>query len=436
LNPAVFIVLPNAGAFDERDAREVRTLLASRVGARRIVLVLDRAYLQGSLVPTLAALHFAEDDSIRYELTVVDPLDPENPIYRRGVARAARQSWQTADVRVPLFSPPLDVAAAWMMTGYFSEGANDIVELKSNLIVGAGPTGEGWQLLVTHSAGSLDAAVTQMRRRNLWLSFGILAVLAAGVGLVAANARRSQQIAQQQMDFVVTISHELRTPLAVIRSAAENLTTKLATDTVEVAQYGKLIEAEGRRLSDMVEQVLAFAGLTGTRPQTTRLIDVGAMARAVVAARDELITGGHVEISLVVDEPLPRISGDERAIRRAVEELVINAGKHGGEGGWIGIAVRRVSIRGREEVHLSVSDRGRGIDAADLPHIFEPFYRGRRAWDRQVQGSGFGLSLVARTADAHGGRVAATSTGGETTVTLCLPIARNAGDSQAAAPEA
>src|SRR5262249_46458211 len=80
------------------------------------------------------------------------------------------------------------------------------------------------------------------------------------------------------------------------------------------------------------------------------------------------------------------------------------------------------TVRRRDEVQVSVSDRGRGIDAGDLPHIFEPFYRGRHAIDRQIDGSGLGLSLVKRIAEVHGGRVTAASTRGQgATFTLHIP---------------
>jgi signal transduction histidine kinase len=78
-------------------------------------------------------------------------------------------------------------------------------------------------------------------------------------------------------------------------------------------------------------------------------------------------------------------------------------------------------------VQISVSDRGRGIDAQDLPHVFEPFYRGRYALDRQIQGNGLGLSLVKRIAEAHGGRVSVHSAPGEgTTFTLHIPALNEA----------
>jgi two-component system phosphate regulon sensor histidine kinase PhoR len=74
-------------------------------------------------------------------------------------------------------------------------------------------------------------------------------------------------------------------------------------------------------------------------------------------------------------------------------------------------------------VRIRVADRGIGIDAADLPHIFEPFYRGRRALDAQVRGSGVGLSVVLHVIETHGGDVHVESRGEGTTVTLVLPSA-------------
>lgn len=146
-----------------------------------------------------------------------------------------------------------------------------------------GSTGGGaWQVLLKHRAGSLEAAVTRVRRRNLLMSFGMLTLLAASVGLVLVSARRAERLASQQMDFVATVSHELRTPLAVIRSAGQNLAAGVVQDT---KRYGDLIETEGRRLTDMVEQTLALAGLSGERrPVAQHPVDAGDVARAVLAS--------------------------------------------------------------------------------------------------------------------------------------------------------
>ncbi|HYN10380.1 MAG TPA: HAMP domain-containing sensor histidine kinase [Vicinamibacterales bacterium] len=283
-----------------------------------------------------------------------------------------------------------------------------------------------WQFVVQHTAGSLDAAVARARRRNLWLSFGILSVLASGVGLVVLNARRSERLAAQQMDFVATVSHELRTPLAVIRSAAQNLSAGVVHEAAQARRYGDLIEQEGRRLTDMVEQVLAYAGVSDTRGLVSaRATDVGAIVTDVLAASAPLVESAGFEQVIHIAPDLPLVMADEGAVQRALHNLVTNALKYGAEGRWLGVTVQRVAAsraRDADEVQIAVSDRGRGIDTQDLPHIFEPFYRGRFAIDRQIHGNGLGLSLVKRIAEAHGGRVSVRSSSDQgTTFTLHLP---------------
>jgi signal transduction histidine kinase len=284
------------------------------------------------------------------------------------------------------------------------------------------PEDAGWRLLVQHAAGSLDAAVAQARRRNLWLSFGILSVLAASVGLIVINARRSERLAAQQMDFVATVSHELRTPLAVIWSAAQNLSAGVVNDASQARRYGDLIETEGRRLTGMVEQVLEFAGLSGNRRLVRAApVEPGAIVRDATEAAADACREQGVELEVDIEAGLPLIEADEDAVRRALGNLVTNALKYGADGRWIGVTARRGGPNGRE-VLIAVSDKGRGIEPDDLAHIFEPFFRGRYALDRQIHGNGLGLSLVGRIAEAHGGRISVRSAAGEgTTFTLHLP---------------
>lgn len=270
--------------------------------------------------------------------------------------------------------------------------------------------GGAWQVVLKHRAGSLEAAVQQVRRRNLLMSFGMLALLAASVGLVLVSARRAERLASQQMDFVATVSHELRTPLAVIRSAGQNLAAGVVTDT---KRYGALIETEGKRLTDMVEQTLALAGLSGgKRPSSQQPLDAGDLVRGVVASPETSSQAGDVEFDVRVAEELPLVQADEMLLRRGVQNLIGNALKYGRAGGWVGVTVDAHGWRGGREVRIAVSDRGPGVAAEDLPHIFEPFYRGRRAVADQVQGNGLGLHLVKRIAEAHGGRVTVRSAPG------------------------
>ena len=121
-----------------------------------------------------------------------------------------------------------------------------------------------------------------------------------------------------------------------------------------------------------------------------------------------------------VPAAVPPVLGDEAALRRVFQNLVGNAIKYGGSGGWLGLTVRG---SGRE-VAVTVADRGVGIAPADQPRIFDPFYRSQAVVDAQIQGAGLGLSLVKRIVEAHGGRISVHSAPGEgSAFTVTLPVA-------------
>src|SRR6185436_21042588 len=93
--------------------------------------------------------------------------------------------------------------------------------------------------------------------------------------LALASAERQRRMAKQQMEFVAAVSHELRTPLAVICSAGENLADGVVADPAQVKRYGALVETEGRRLGDMVERVMEFAGISvGTAMRARAGVDL------------------------------------------------------------------------------------------------------------------------------------------------------------------
>ena len=117
------------------------------------------------------------------------------------------------------------------------------------------------------------------------------------------------------------------------------------------------------------------------------------------------------------------MQGDATALRSALQNLISNAVKYGGDARWVRVTAQKGAERGpAANVVFTVEDRGLGIDADDRRHIFEPFYRGREAVSRQIKGSGLGLNLVQRIAEAHGGRVAVTSEPGKgSTFTITLP---------------
>jgi signal transduction histidine kinase len=244
------------------------------------------------------------------------------------------------------------------------------------------------------------------------------------VALLAAASRRAHRLAEQQMEFVAGVTHELRTPVAVIRSAAENLSHGVVGNSDRVKRYGTVIEREARRLGEMIESVLQYAGLESgaglTNPTTVAPAEIiGAAIDTAIAAA----SAGGLTVQRDIPADLPPVLGDATALRSAIQNLLANAVKYGGADRWVGVRAEAMSGR-RPEICITVSDHGAGIPPADLPHIFEPFYRGSDAVAGQMHGNGLGLSLVRRIAVAHGGRVTVTSKPNVgTTFTLTLPVA-------------
>jgi len=278
-----------------------------------------------------------------------------------------------------------------------------------------GPPDEGgrWELRIKHRAGSLDQAVASARNRNMAISGAILIVMAASILMLAVTTRRAQRLARLQMEFVAGVSHELRTPLSVICSAGDNLADGVVSSEQQTRRYGGVIRDEGRRLVDMVEQILRFAGIQSGRVrydvqpvEVTEVVD-----RALHACGPAVQSSGcKVERSLEAD--LPPVMADPTALTHCLSNLIGNALKYGRVGGWVGIEARLIHDPAGDQVEILVRDRGEGIAPKDLPHIFEPFYRGERAISDQIQGAGMGLSLVKRIVEAHSGSVGVESAPG------------------------
>ena len=177
-----------------------------------------------------------------------------------------------------------------------------------------------WLLNVRHADGSLEQFVTNTRRKNLAVSFGILSLLAASILLIFLSAQRSKLLAQRQIDFVSAVSHEFRTPLAVIYSAGENLTDGVVNSPNQISKYGNLIKGEGKKLTVMVEQILEFAGAnSGVKKYDLRETDVKKIIETAIAECQPLLKEKDFTVEENIADNLPNISADANALSGAIQ---------------------------------------------------------------------------------------------------------------------
>ncbi len=395
---------------------------------------LDVGYLAGTLFPDLERRYFGHGSLQDYELAVVRRTDPAHPLYASERANAA--PFRSGDAVADLLTFRIFEEARRSEMGNRRPPSSGFRGPLSRPSWRPGVSGGGrfspgpWRLVAVHRGGSLDAAVARTRRRNLAVGFGILAVLAGSVAMLAVSARRAQRLARQQIDFVAAMSHELHTPLTAIRSAGQNLADGVVAESGQVRRYGSLIESEGRRLSEMVTRVLDFAGIqSGLRAYRLRAVPVArivdsALSNSRLAAEQK---GIYVERDVPPD--LPPVLADEDAIGRALQNLIDNAIKYGGDERWMRVRARVVPNGARPEIAISVEDRGPGVRQSERRHIFEPFYRGESPPAEGVAGSGLGLALVRPIVEAHGGTVTVESNdGGGARFTIRIPTAPGGGE--------
>ena len=372
------------------------------------VVQLDLPFIRHTLLPELVQRHFAHQDDASYRVAVVDA-DPAHDVVYQSDPDA-----------------PLDPARADATESFFGFRSGPFRPIAADTSTDSRRSdARRWHLLAQHQSGSLEAAVAGLRRRNLAISFSVLLLLSISVALLAISSQRAQHLANQQMEFVAGISHELRTPVAVIRSAAENLSVGVVGNAERVKRYGAMIHAESLRLGEMVERVLQYAGIeSGLGLGARAPLAPEEIINAAIDSAIPLLGPDRVNVHREIADALPPVIGDAAALRSAVQNLIANAVKYGGTDRWVGIRAEHARDRRRQVIRITVSDHGPGIPAAELPHIFDPFYRGADAVARQVHGNGLGLSLVKRIVTAHGGQVAvSTRPGAGSAFIITLPAA-------------
>ena len=233
--------------------------------------------------------------------------------------------------------------------------------------------------------------------------------------------RRRREMERERQLLLAAVSHDLRTPLTSLRAVVEALGDGIVQDEQTSRRYLAGARQQVRQLETLIDDLFELSRLEAG------VIRLERSAVPVVALIDEAVEsvrlqaeGAGIEIESRVVDNLPLVDVDAARIGRVLLNLLANALRHTPAGGRITVAAAREG----QDVLISVRDTGSGIDAADLPHIFERFYRGEKSRSRQHGGAGLGLAIARGLIDAHGSRIWAESTSGAgTAMHFTIPMA-------------
>jgi two-component system sensor histidine kinase VicK len=222
--------------------------------------------------------------------------------------------------------------------------------------------------------------------------------------LKASELRNADEVMRAKDEVVALVSHELRSPLASIVGFTELLYSRALSDQQRKAYLGVMLK-EGRRLTDLINKVLELQRLeNGHQKLDLAPVDMKALLKRAV---DGAGLDDRRALGLVLPNDLPLVMADADAILQVMANFISNARKYSPDGGSIRIGAKVVG----NMVQIHVRDHGLGVPPADLPKLFQRFYRVHSPDRQSIRGTGLGLSINQKIIQAHGGRVEAHSEG-------------------------
>jgi two-component system sensor histidine kinase KdpD len=252
---------------------------------------------------------------------------------------------------------------------------------------------------------------------------GIANLLAIGLERARAQdlahqieaARQSEQLRTALID---AMAHEFKTPLTSIKAATTSLLARPRQPEESRNELLRIADEEAEHLRELIDNAVEMARLDTTRIEVNlQISDLVEAAREVVASMQSAIENRPVHVT--AERTALPAAFDHRLVRLAIKELLDNALKYSPPETPIEI---RVSSRDNTAT-IDVTNRGEGIPLQEQPRIFNRFYRSPSVQHR-IPGSGLGLSIAHRIAQAHDGDLTVTSHSGETTFRLTLPLVK------------
>jgi signal transduction histidine kinase len=260
-----------------------------------------------------------------------------------------------------------------------------------------------------------DALSGLVRQLVLASAIGILLGALASLLMATRSLRPIGRAFERQREFVADASHELRTPLTLIRT---NVEAWMRRSNGTTRAYAKSIVEEVEQLNRIVGDLTTLA-LADARQLhlDARPIELNEVVKGLITQATPLAEERGVELRPDLNGGV-RVDADLVRVRQLLLILIDNALTHTPSGGQVSVGV----IHQNGRAHVTVTDTGEGIPTADLPHIFERFYRADKARNSENGGSGLGLAIAKWIVDAHKGEIAVKSSEGKgTEVDVSLP---------------
>ncbi|MEX1158139.1 MAG: ATP-binding protein [Thermomicrobiales bacterium] len=280
------------------------------------------------------------------------------------------------------------------------------------------------------SAGAREVAKGNFATRVDVASNDELADLARSFNEMVAHVNQAAEMRARaeasRRDLVAAVSHDLRTPLTAIRAMLEALADGVVEDPATVSRFHHTMRAQVDHLNRLIDDLFELSQLdAGGQKLATRRVDLSAI---VADAVESFAMGASAQqIGLRLESP-GRLDIDAEPVKiaRVVNNLIENAIHFSPAGAAVEVTVERAGPIAR----VSVRDHGEGIDATDLPRVFDRFYRGEKSRSREFGGAGLGLAIARGIVEAHGGQISAGNAGpGGAQFTISLPVAATSPDS-------
>jgi PAS domain S-box-containing protein len=239
---------------------------------------------------------------------------------------------------------------------------------------------------------------------------------------VQSDISKLKEIDRLKTNIIANVSHELKTPLTNISLYLSLLRRNKSGRTEE---YLNVLERESKRLTQLIQNLLDLSKLdTGAIPTHLTPLDVSSSVVRTVATFQSMAQDKRIALTCDLPDQLPAIVADDAQIEQVLTNLVGNALSYTPIGGSVNVSVGEAEHRNSPAVYIRVADTGMGIAPADMPHLFDRFYRGAANNDGNVPGTGLGLAICKEIVDRHDGHIDVVSQQGQgATFTVWLPTA-------------